>query len=81
MSPAVYETYYKKFEKSLVGKDVLNIDNVRRLSKLFALSLRSQNDVYTRKYHAYLFTRWCDTHATPYPIDWNPEGFWDLQFN
>jgi hypothetical protein len=83
MTPAVYDKYYKQFEKSLIGQDVGNIDNVRHLSKLFAVKMRknNNNDLYARKYHAYFFTRWCDSRGITYPIDWNPEGFWNLQFS
>jgi hypothetical protein len=79
---AIYEKYYKKFEKYLMDKDDReNIDNARRLSKTFAIELRGKNDVYARKYHAFLFSKWCATREIPYPSDWNPDDFWNLQFN
>ena len=80
MPPKSYETHFKNFLKTLeLGCDR---DSVRSRSKDFATALRQGvYDVYARKYHAFLFTRWCEVHGLDVPSDWDAEGYWSLTFH
>ena len=80
MAPKIYEIYYKKFISYVNSETNIN-GNVRELSKMFATEIRGGTyDLYARKYHAFLFTKWCDDNGIAYPDDWNPEGFWPGNF-
>lgn len=77
MPPKTYDKYYIKFEKYLEEKEDRNdINAVRNYSKEFATNIRGIYDLYARKYHAFIFTKWCDEKLVDYPSDWNSEGFW-----
>jgi hypothetical protein len=79
MPPKSYETYFKNFVKTLeIG---MESEDVRKKSKDFATSLRNGSyDLYARKYHWFLFTRWCEIHGVETPAEWFPEGYWSLTF-
>ena len=72
---------YKKFVEYLAFKKAIDIDVIRKLSQEFAVETRGKNDLYARKYHAYLFTEWCVNNNITFPEDWNPEGFWYGNFS
>ena len=78
--PAI-ATYFKRFKKFLETQESIEITDVRRLSLQWAIELRGRNDLYARKYHAYIFTRWCDEQGLAYPEGWNSEGYWNLSFS
>ena len=79
MPPKSYDAHFKNFVKILeLGCDR---DSVRSLSKDFAKALRKGvYDVYARKYHAFLFTHWCEVNGVEMPSDWDAEGYWSLSF-
>jgi hypothetical protein len=80
MPPKSYDAHFKNFAKTLeLGCDR---DAVRRRSKDFATALRQGvYDIYARKYHAFLFTHWCEVHGVEMPSDWDAEGYWSLTFH
>ena len=81
MAPKSYDALYRKFTKHLEScENRYDPATVRKISEQFSTNLRPSYDLYARKYHAFLFTRWCDTNKIEYPADWNPEGFWPGNF-
>ena len=81
--PDAHERYFKQFMKFLETRGSVDIGEVRRLSQQWSIELRGRNDLYARKYHAHIFTRWCEAQGLPLLVTegWNKEGFWDLGFH
>ena len=81
MPPKIYEKYFIQFDKLLSSKENnLEINSVRQYSVEFATSIRGSYDLYARKYHAYLFSEWCDRNKIPYPEGWDKEAYWPGNF-
>ena len=81
MAPKSYAAMYKRFVEHLALKKAIDLNLIRKLSYEFAVETRGKNDLYARKYHAYIYTEWCVNNNVHFPDDWNPEGFWSGNFS